>query len=275
MELDISVSFLSGGGWLYGRAEGHGSGNIALRVAQHRAAADTTTCLRLATAFVEAKIRNARTMLRRNHEGISEAVLFELEQLARKAKEADRAESLLGLEGTAARVYFGAFTGMIRGPAAGKFDLDGRNRRPPKDPVNALLSLAYSFLSRDLVVALGDAGLDPMLGFYHRPRVGRPALALDMMEELRPVIADSVVLTALNTGVIGEGDFIVHPVGVSLTAPARKRMILAHERRMDQVVTHPVFGYQISWRRVLEVQARLLGRFLLGEIPSYPQLRPR
>jgi CRISPR-associated protein Cas1 len=140
----------------------HGSGNIALRVAQHRAAADTTTCLRLATAFVEAKIRNARTMLRRNHEGISEAVLFDLEQLARKAKEADRAESLLGLEGTAARVHFGAFSGMIRGPAAGKFDLDGRNRRPPKDPVNALLSLAYSFLSRDFVVALGDAITDPV-----------------------------------------------------------------------------------------------------------------
>jgi CRISPR-associated protein Cas1 len=275
MELDISVSFLSSGGWLYGRAEGHGSNNVALRIAQHEAAASATRSLGLAKAFVEAKIRNARTMLRRNHDDIQEVTLFELEQLARKAKEAERAESLLGLEGTAARVYFGAFSGMIRGPAAGKFDLDGRNRRPPKDPVNALLSLAYSLLSRDFVVALRAAGLDPMLGFYHRPRFGRPALALDMMEELRPVIADSVVLTVLNTGVVGEGDFIVHPVGVNLTAPARKRMILAHERRMDQLVTHPVFGYQISWRRVLEVQARLLGRFLLGEIPSYPQLRPR
>jgi CRISPR-associated protein Cas1 len=275
MELDISVTFLSSGGWLYGRAQGLGSSNVVLRVAQHRAATDAETSLQLAKAFVEAKVRNARTMLRRNHSSISETVLFELEQLARKVKDTERAESLLGLEGTAARVYFGAFSGMIRGPAAGKFDLDGRNRRPPKDPVNALLSLAYSLLSRDVVVALGDAGLDPMLGFYHRPRFGRPALALDMMEELRPVIADSVVLTVLNTGVIGEDDFVITPVGVNLSAPARKKLILAHERRMDQVVTHPVFGYQISWRRVLEVQARLLGRFLLGEIPSYPQLRPR
>ncbi|WP_394829783.1 CRISPR-associated endonuclease Cas1 [Pendulispora albinea] len=275
MEQGISVTFLSSGGWFYGRAEGIGSNNVDLRMAQHRAAADPATCLQLARAFVEAKIRNSRTMLRRNHDGIAQSVLFELEQLARKAAESERIESLLGLEGTAARVYFGAFSGMLRGEAARTFDLDGRNRRPPKDPVNALLSLAYATLARELTVALGNAGLDPLLGFYHRPRFGRPALALDMMEELRPVIADSVVLTALNTGVVGESDFLRHPVGVSLTPAARKRLLLAHERRMDQIVTHPVFGYQVSWRRMLEVQARLLGRFLLGEIPTYPQLRPR
>jgi CRISPR-associated protein Cas1 len=275
MELEVSVSFLSSGGWLYGRAEGHGSNNVVLRVAQHRAAADPALSLRLAPGFVEAKIRNCRTMLRRNHENPSETALFELEQLARKARDAERAESLLGLEGTAARVYFGAFSGMIRGRASDLFDLDGRNRRPPRDPVNALLSMAYSLLARDCAVALANAGLDPMLGFYHRPRFGRPALALDLMEELRPVIADSVVITSMNTGVVAIGDFIVNPHGVNLTPHARKRFILAHERRMGQIVTHPTFGYQISWRRVLEVQARLLGRFLLGEIPSYPQLRPR
>lgn len=274
-ERGIGVSFLSSGGWLYGRAEGLGANNVDLRIAQHRAAADPAIRLRLAKALVEAKIRNSRTMLRRNHDDVSATVLFELEQLARKAKEVDRAESLLGIEGTAARVYFGAFAGMLRGEAKARFDLDGRNRRPPKDPVNALLSLSYSMLTRDFVVALGNAGLDPLLGFYHRPRFGRPALALDMMEELRPIIADSVVLTSLNTGVVNERDFIVRATGVSLTPAGRRAMVLAHERRMDQLVTHPVFGYKISWRRVLEVQARLLGRFLLGEIPDYPQLRPR
>ena len=274
-ERDIGVSFLSSGGWLYGRAEGLGSNNVDLRIAQHRAVADPATRLRLARAMVEAKIRNSRTMLRRNHDAPSATVLFELEQLARKSKEVESTESLLGIEGTAARVYFGAFAGMLRGEAKERFDLDGRNRRPPRDPVNALLSLAYSMLTRDFVVALGDAGLDPLIGFYHRPRFGRPALALDMMEELRPIIADSVVLTALNTGVVNERDFIVRGLAVSLTPDARRAMVLAHERRMDQLVTHPVFGYRISWRRVLEVQARLLGRFLLGEIPEYPQLRPR
>ncbi len=275
MELEISVSFLSSGGWLYGRAQALGSNNIDLRIAQHQAASDPATCLRLARAFVEAKVRNARTMLRRNYDGVPGATLFELEQLARKVKQVERVESLLGLEGTAARIYFGAFAGMLRGDAALKFDLDGRNRRPPRDPVNALLSFSYTLLIRDMVNALAASGLDPQLGFYHRPRFGRPALALDMMEELRPIIADSVVLTSLNTGVVGEKDFTVHPVGVALTAAARKRVVLAYERRMDQLVTHPVFGYQVSWRRILEVQARLLGRFLLGEIPEYPQLRPR
>ncbi len=274
-ERGIGVSFLSAGGWLQGRAEGFATNNIDLKIAQHRAATDGATRLRLARAFVEAKIWNSRTMLRRNNPDVTETVLFELQQLSRKAVEVESAESLLGIEGTAARTYFGAFAGMLRGAAREKFDLEGRNRRPPKDPVNALLSLAYSLLARDVASALGDAGLDPLLGFYHRPRFGRPALALDLMEELRPIIADSVVVTSLNTGVVTESDFITHGFGVSLTQAGRRAFVLAHERRMDQEVTHPTFGYKISWRRVLEVQARLLGRFLLGEIPEYPQLRPR
>ncbi|CAN5772829.1 CRISPR-associated endonuclease Cas1 [soil metagenome] len=274
-ERGIGVSFLSAGGWLQGRAEGFATNNVDLKIAHHRAASDVATRLRLARAFVEAKIWNCRTMLRRNNPEVTETVLFELQQLSRKVAVVESAESLLGIEGTAARTYFGAFSGMLRESAREKFDLDGRNRRPPKDPVNALLSFAYSLLARDLAIALGDAGLDPLLGFYHRPRFGRPALALDMMEELRPILADSVVVTALNTNVVTESDFITHGFGVSLTQAGRRAFVLAHERRMDQEVTHPTFGYKISWRRVLEVQARLLGRFLLGEIPDYPQLRPR
>jgi CRISP-associated protein Cas1 len=155
------------------------------------------------------------------------------------------------------------------------FDLDGRNRRPPRDPVNALLSMVYSLLAKDLAVTLGAVGLDPLLGFYHQPRFGRPALALDLMEEFRPILADSVVVGAINTGAITPEDFLSAAGSVALRPAGRKKMLLAYERRMDQLVAHPVFGYRVSYRRILEVQARLLARVLLGEIEAYPSFRTR
>jgi CRISPR-associated protein Cas1 len=231
----------------------------------------------MARGFVASKIRNSRTLLRRNHVTPPLLVLTELEHLARKAERADALDALLGLEGTAARSYFSAFTGMLKGDAAmsGSFDLDGRNRRPPKDPINAMLSFVYSLLTKDLVLALSAVGLDPLLGFYHQPRFGRPALALDLMEEFRPLVADSVVIGALNGGMIGSDDFSSHLAGVAMKPAGRRRLLLAYERRMDQLITHPVFGYRISYRRVLEVQARLLARCLLGEIELYPAFRTR
>jgi CRISP-associated protein Cas1 len=274
LERGIPISFFSYGGWYYGRASGFDTKNVALRVAQHRAAADSAFCLNLARGLVASKVRNSRTLLRRNHTSPDPVVLKELEHLARKAEGAEALESLLGLEGTAARYYFGAFTGMLK-RAAGAFDLDGRNRRPPRDPVNALLSFTYSLLAKDFTLTLGAVGLDPLLGFYHQPRFGRPALALDLMEEYRPIVADSVVINVLNNETITEDDFVIRSSGVALKPGARKKLILAYERRMDQLVTHPVFGYRISYRRVLEVQARLLGRLLLGEIESYPAFRTR
>lgn len=274
-ERGISVSFMSTGGWFYGRATGTASKNIDLRVAQHRAMADPEVCLGLARGVVASKIRNCRTLLRRNHSEPSEVTLSELEQLAKKAENAAALPSLLGIEGTAARSYFAAFAGMLKGGASDVFDLDGRNRRPPRDPVNALLSLAYSVLAKEIAHAASSAGLEPLLGFYHQPRFGRPALALDIMEEFRPIIADSTVISAINNGVVDVDDFIEHPTGVALKEAGRRRFLLAFERRLDQLVTHPVFGYRISYRRVLEVQARLFGRFLLGEIPSYPEFRTR
>lgn len=275
MERGISLSLLSTGGWFYGRATGVESKNVELRIAQHRAMADTSACLTLARGVIASKIRNSRTMLRRNHPSPPEVTLFELEQLAKKAERVDTIESLLGIEGTAARSYFSAFSGMLKGAAARRFDLEGRNRRPPRDPVNALLSLAYSLLTKELAHVTASAGLDPLLGFYHQPRFGRPALALDLMEEFRPIVSDSIVLSALNTGVLEPSDFDEHSTGVALRPAGRRRFLLAYERRMDQLVTHPVFGYRLSYRRVLEVQARLFGRFLLGEIPHYPEFRTR
>ncbi len=152
---------------------------------------------------------------------------------------------------------------------------EGRNRRPPRDPVNAMLSLAYSLLVKDVRIALCAVGFDPMVGFYHKPRHGRPALALDLMEEFRPLIADSVVLTAINTEAVQADHFVRAAGGVALTDAGRRAFIGAYERRMDQDITHPLFGYQVTYRRVLKIQARLLGRALTGELDGYPGFRTR
>jgi len=155
---------------------------------------------------------------------------------------------LLGAEGNAARLYFEAFPGLIRAAGGTElgFDFTARSRRPPKDPVNALLSLAYSLLAKDAAVTARAVGLDPFLGFFHQPRYGRPALALDLMEEFRPIIGDSVVLSAINTGVVTAGDFVRSSLGVSMRPAGRKRFMAAYERRLEEEVTHPFFGYRIS-----------------------------
>ncbi len=191
-----------------------------------------------------------------------------MRQDARAALSAKSLEQLLGIEGMAAARYFGAFAGMLS--QAQEFDFVGRNRRPPRDPVNALLSMGYAMLVREWVVTLSAVGLDPYRGFYHQPRFGRPALALDMMEPFRPLIADSAAITVLNNGEIQGSDFLCGAGGCALTDSGRKRYIAGFERRLAQEVTHTLFGYRISYRRLLEVQARLLIRWLAGEIPAYP-----
>lgn len=274
MERGIPVLFFTYGGWFCGQAIGHDSKNVELRLAQYAATQSRERCLQLARGFVASKILNCRTLLRRNHQSPSPVALSELKQLSRKARAAESIESLLGIEGTAARRYFSEFSGMLT-EGKDEFDLDGRNRRPPRDPVNALLSFCYSLLTKEFALALRKVGLDPMLGLYHQPHFGRPSLALDLMEEFRPVLADSVVIGVLNNKVVQRDDFVRAAGAVSLTPAARKRVILAFERRMDLLVTHPVFDYRISYRRVLEVQARLLSRLLFGEIPRYPEFRIR
>lgn len=155
------------------------------------------------------------------------------------------------------------------------FEFRQRNRRPPRDPVNALLSLAYAMLAREWTVVLHSVGLDPYVGFFHQPRYGRPALALDVMEEFRPLIGDSLVLTVINNGEIRPEHFVRALGAVSLGAAGRRQFLEAYERRLAQEITHPVFGYRVSYRRVMEVQARLLGRYLTGEIPEYPSFTTR
>jgi len=269
----IPICYFSFGGWFYGMTTGLWHKNVELRRLQFRAAESPVTSLALARAFVATKIRNCRTFLRRNAEDVPVQAIDMLRRLAEDSEQCDCAESLLGIEGTAARVYFEHFPRLLKRPDDHgnlAFDFSGRNRRPPRDPVNALLSLAYSLLAKDFTVILQAVGFDPLLGFYHRPRYGRPALALDLMEEFRPLIADSIVLSVVNTGVVQRGDFVGRGGAVFLSDSGRNRFMFAYERRMDELVTHPVFGYRISYRRVLEVQARLLARFLGGEIPKYP-----
>ncbi len=156
------------------------------------------------------------------------------------------------------------------GEAWRRFDFAGRNRRPPRDPLNALLSLGYSLLTKDLTITCAAVGLDPYLGFYHQPRFGRPALALDLMEPFRPLIVDSAVLSAVNQRMVTLDHFVAAGNAVALTAEGRKAFFLAYEQRMDSLVTHPNFGYRVSYRRMLEIQTRLLARLLLGEIWTYP-----
>ena len=282
MVREIPVTYLSYGGWFMGHCVGLGHKNVEVRTGQYRNSFDEAVCLKLARGWVAAKIANARTLLRRNWKGDNDdrapaELLQALRNDIRQASQAKSPETLLGVEGNSAQRYFRQFTRMLSSTENGlmAFDLASRNRRPPKDPLNAMLSFAYAMLTREWTVALSAVGLDPYRGFYHRPRFGRPALALDMMEPFRPLVADSAVLMAVNNGEVRPQDFITSAVGCNLKPSGRKRFIAAFERRMEQEVTHPIFKYRISYRRLFEVQARLLARYLTGEILRYPNFVTR
>jgi len=289
-EAEVPVSYFSMGGWFYGLTRGHGLTNVFTRIRQFARAADPAMALPLARLFVYGKIRNQRTLLMRNHIEPPAIDLRAMKHAASAALSASSRATLLGIEGAAAMVYFRNFNGMIKASAetdeipgledhrpdvpansqtAFTFDFKTRNRRPPRDPVNALLSLAYSLLARDCTVAALAVGFDPYVGLYHQPRFGRPALALDVMEEFRPIIADSAVLTAINNRMFSQGDFVQAGDAVNLTPGGRKRFFMAYEKRMSDTVTHPLFDYKVSYRRAIELQVRLLARTLTGEIERY------
>lgn len=283
MRAEIPVSWFSTGGWLLGHTVGTGMGNVLVREAQYRAAFDAGRCLVLSRDLVAAKIRNSRTMLRRNWRAerdteAREATLTRLKHVAERATHATQIQELLGIEGEAAAVYFAQFEHMLtvegqEGEAV--FSFSKRNRRPPADPVNALLSLAYALVTRLFTGTLAATGLDPYMGFYHRPRPGRPALALDLMEPFRPIVADSCVIQVINNGEVKLNDFVWNGPACTLKPGGRKAFIAAFERRLEQETTHPLFGYRVSMRRLIDVQARLFARHLQGEIPTYPHYLPR
>jgi CRISPR-associated protein Cas1 len=279
-EAGVPVCYFSMGGWFYGITVGLNEKNVFLRRSQFRLSEQEYFALAFARRLVAGKIRNQRTLLQRNHVEPNRVTLAAMKEMADRAERAGSLEELLGLEGNGARLYFGDFAGMIK-PEEGRealdlsFDFEGRNRRPPRDPVNALLSLGYSLLAKDLTGACYAVGFDPYIGFYHQPRFGRPALALDLMEPFRPLIVDSAALTAINTGMLTPRDFVRVGGSVALTASGRKAFFRAYELRMDTLVTHPLFDYRVSYRRLLEIQSRLLARVLDGEIGEYPVFTTR
>lgn len=268
MQRGIPVLHFTRGGWFQGISMGHTHKNVELRMRQFAWAADRNRSLSIARSIVDGKIRNSRTQIRRNDPESPKDALDRLKRLSKDAANASSVERLLGIEGAAAEIYFGRLDHLLKSDQG--FTFTNRKKRPPKDPVNAVLSYLYAVLAKDVFVSLLAVGFDPYLGFYHRPRYGRPALALDMMEEFRPVIADSTAINLFNTGELSGKDFIKTGMGVSLTTKGKRKVIRGYEQRMETEITHPLFGYSVSYRRIMEVQARLLSRVLNGELKEYP-----
>lgn len=274
-EREVDVFHFSYGGWLLGLSSGLPSKNVMLRIRQTTAAARGQ--LDDPRRMIAGKIRNCRVLLRRNGDDTVRRRVAQLATLADQAERAEDAASLLGIEGTAARLYFDAFPSLLTGAARlpGPSFTGLRNRRPPTDAVNCLLSFCYGLLTKEMLAACLAVGFDPYIGLYHRPRFGRPALALDLAEEFRPLLADSTVLTCVNNREVGPSDFLVRAGGVTLTAEGRKAVIRSWERRMTTEVRHPLFGYKVSYRRAVELQARILAARLTGELPAYTPLVTR
>lgn len=271
----ITVLHLSGTGWLNGVTTGYPHRNVELRMEQFAAARDERA-LEVGRALVAAKVHNSRTLARR-HGDPPKRVLARLAQLADAALDAPTREELLGIEGEASRLYYReAMESMLSPDAvAAGFGFEKRTRRPPRDAFNAVMSFASALLTKDWSVTCLAVGFDPMVGLYHVPKWGSPALALDLMEPFRPAVVDSVVLTAINNGEIRADDVYDRPGGILLKPAARKSLVSTYERRLAIRVRHPVFGYRVTYRRLFELEARLLGRYLLGEIPRPTAFRIR
>ena len=272
LDLGIDVSYFSPAGRFLGLLRGLPASGVNARRGQYRLFELPGVRLRLAREIIRAKIHNQRVMLMRNGD-VPDRVVQLLADFRDAAESARGLAELLGIEGSAAALYFEQFESMLRQREGWKFDWRGRNRRPPRDPVNALLSLGYSMLAKELTGVCHSVGLDPFLGFMHQPRYGRPALALDLMEEFRPLVADSVAISLINRGELGPEDFIRSANGTFLNDRGRKPFWEAWFRRLDTEVSHPEFSYKMAYRRMLEVQARQLWRFVRGEAAGLSRIR--
>lgn len=274
-EASIPVVYLSTGHWFYGVTAGLGMKNAFDRAAQFQVAQDPARCLAFARQLVTDKAINQRTILRRNGQA-PDSALRDMADLTTQIDGVSSIASLLGIEGGIARLYFQNFSSLLKPrDLSTDWDFNTRNRRPPRDPINALLSFTYAMLVKECTVALLGEGLEPHWGLYHQPRHGRPALALDIMEPLRPLIADSAVITAINTGMVRASHFLVGGSACLLQPAGRKAIIQAFEARLDQMVTHPAFDYRCSWRAAIRLHARLLARYFRGDVPHYPSITTR
>jgi CRISPR-associated endonuclease Cas1 len=272
----VPVSFLTSSGFFTGAFVGGHNNRVDVRIAQHRAAG-TDVALAVARVLIADKIAGGRTLLRRNRDDeddVDDATLLRLQRLVEAAGAAPDPARLLAIEGEAAKKQWAAFSTLLSKTDAA-FAMDGRSRRPPRDPTNAMLSFLSGMLTRDCLVATSLAGLDPYLGVFHTTHHGRPSLALDLMEPFRPLLVDSVVLGVIRRGEVVPNGFVRTGAGVAMDKPTRRALSVAYERRLAEHITHPRFGYRISYRQTLAVQARLLARALSGEIPALPSFRTR
>lgn len=277
VEHNIAISFLTEHNRFLAQVSGEQGGNVLLRRAQYRIADDEARCREIVRCIVAAKVSNTRLILQRelrNHpendgDGRMAAAVERLARIKKSVAEADSAESLRGYEGEAAREYFAVFSALIN--AESGFSMDGRNKRPPRDPVNALLSFLYTLLCHDCRGACEAVGLDPAVGFLHRDRPGRPGCALDLMEEFRAFVADRVALTLINRKQITPQQFSTQESGaVLMTDECRRTVLEQWQKRKQEEITHPVLDEKMPLGLAFHAQAQLLARHLRGDSDFYP-----
>jgi CRISPR-associated protein Cas1 len=273
LENGVGLCYLSEHGRYIGRLEPHFSKNSLLRVDQWQAAFDDQRKLDIARQCVQGKLENMRVMLLRANREQERPELARaidgLKDAQRRAQQCRDLDVLRGHEGEGSAAYFGVFGGLIKQ----NLSFPGRVRRPPTDPVNALLSFGYTLLYNDLHAACNIVGFDPYVGYLHADRYGRASLPLDLMEEFRPLVVDSIVLTCLNKRIIQKEDFIVELGSAHrLNDESRRRFLLQYEERKNTEFKHPIFGYRMTYQRCFELQARLLAKYLQRELAHYPPL---
>lgn len=275
LERKIPLSFLTQTGRYLGRLEPELTKNIFVRRAQWQAAGETPQAIHIVQAMIRGKLKNYRSSLlrtQRDNEGVNLSKQISiLEDTIAPINQTHSINSLRGLEGAGSAAYFKAFPAMIR---VADFTFNQRVRRPPTDPVNALLSLGYALLRHDIQSALNIVGFDPYLGYLHVERYGRPSLALDLMEEFRPLVVDAMVLSALNKRAIALDQFVAEPLSnaVSLTKEGLKVFLRLYEQKKQSKFKHPVLKRQCTYQESFEIQARLLAKYLMAETSQYPPL---
>jgi CRISPR-associated protein Cas1 len=277
-ENDVAVSFLTERGRFLARVQGPVSGNVLLRREQYRKADDQNATVEVTKSVLTGKLANCRTVLQRalrDHgeklnsgpvKEVSSRLSYYLENLSNETK----LDALRGIEGDAAHMYFSVFNELITAQKE-DFSFEERNRRPPLDNVNSLLSFVYTLLTHDVRSALESVGLDPAVGFLHRDRPGRPGLALDLMEEFRPFFADRLVLSLINLKKVqGKGFTKTESGAVLMSDDTRKEVLVSYQNRKQEEIMHPFVGEKIHVGMLFHIQALLFSRFLRGELDAYP-----
>lgn len=277
-EKGVELSFLTPNGKFLARVSGEVSGNVLLRRKQYRWADEEHEKLRLAKRFVEAKIHNSRRVLQRAIRDHSDLIVDDgidntigrMKDMIRRVETASSVDSVRGIEGEAANAYFSRFDSLIMNQKE-HFTFDERIKRPPTDYVNALLSFIYTLLAHECISALETVGLDPQVGYLHTDRPGRKSLALDVMEELRPYLADRMVLTLINRKQVSESGFVRRENGaVLMNDETRKEVLISWQNRKTEEIIHPFLGEKIQVGLIPYVQSMLLARNIRGDLDDYP-----